>query len=83
MIIAPTMSAGRLLTMGPPARSSATWSLPAERTAVGRPPRQAVEFASGVGASEEVTNIMTLAFSEAVRGARALPVFGEDPLERP
>lgn len=68
--------------MGPPAKSSAAWTLPAERTAVGQPPRQAVEFASAVGASDEVTNVMALAVSEAVRGARALPLFGEDALER-
>jgi hypothetical protein len=41
-----------------------------------------VEFASGVGASDEVTNVKALALSEAVRGARALPLFGEDALER-
>ncbi len=48
---------------------SAAWVLPAEPSAVGQLRRQAVEFASGAGASDEVTQAIALAVSETVTNA--------------
>jgi anti-sigma regulatory factor (Ser/Thr protein kinase) len=57
---------------------SAAWVLPAEPAAVSQLRRRAVEFASGGGASDEVTQAIALAVSETVTNAVVHAYEGED-----
>ncbi len=64
--------------MGPSARPSAAWVLPAEPSAVSQLRHRAVEFASTAGASDEVTQAIALAVSETVTNAVVHAYAGED-----
>jgi serine/threonine-protein kinase RsbW len=60
---------GRVLIVGASVTPSAAWVLPAEPSAVTLLRRQAVEFVSAAGASDEVTQAVALAVSETVTNA--------------
>lgn len=64
--------------VGPPVMPSAAWVLPAEPSAIGQLRRRAVDFASGAGASDEVTQAIALAVSETVTNAVVHAYDGED-----
>ena len=55
--------------MGPSTTPSAAWVLPAEASSVGSLRRQASEFVSTAGASDEVSQAVALAVSETVTNA--------------
>ncbi len=57
---------------------SAVWVLPAEPSAVSQLRRQAVEFASSAGASDDVTQAIALAVSETVTNAVVHAYDGKD-----
>ena len=60
---------GRVLIMGASVRPTVAWVLPAEPSAVTLLRRRAAEFVSTAGASDEVTQAVALAVSEAVTNA--------------
>jgi serine/threonine-protein kinase RsbW len=64
--------------VGSSVRPSAAWVLPAEPSAVSQSRRQAVEFASRAGASDEVTQAIALAVSETITNAVVHAYDGED-----
>ena len=60
---------GKVVIVGSTVTPNAAWVLPAEPSAVSQLRRRAVEFASGAGGSEEVTQAIALAVSETVTNA--------------
>lgn len=60
---------GEVLVLSSSVGPSAAWVLPATSSAVGELRRQAVQFASGEGASDEVIQAIALAVSETVTNA--------------
>ena len=69
---------GNVPIMGASVRPTAVWVLPAEPFAVGQLRRRAVEFASTVGASDDVIEAIALAVSETVTNAVVHAYDGED-----
>jgi anti-sigma regulatory factor (Ser/Thr protein kinase) len=69
---------GKVLIVGSSVRPSAAWVLPAEPSAVSQLRRQAVEFASRGGASDDVTQAIALAVSETVTNAVVHAYDGDD-----
>ena len=70
---------GRVVIMGPSARPSTAWTLPAEPSAITQLRRRAVEFASAAGASEDATQAIALAVSETVTNSVVHAYDGEKP----
>lgn len=64
--------------MGPSVLASAAWALLAEPSAVSQLRRRAAEFASAVGASDEVTQAIALAVSETVTNVVIHAYDGDD-----
>jgi anti-sigma regulatory factor (Ser/Thr protein kinase) len=68
-----------VLLVLPPTGSEDAWSLPAVPSTVGQMRRRAVAFASGLGASREITDAVAIAVSETVTNAVIHAYVGREP----